>query len=62
MKPLTISTIVRWILSIGLLWGVFSESGFYTTLTVFLLIVAMELQSRINDQLKELIVGLMNKR
>jgi hypothetical protein len=39
------SDFVRWLLSIGLIYGVYTETGYFTTLFAFLSLIAFEILS-----------------
>jgi len=45
-KNSKIKIVVRWILSLLLLWGVYSETGVWTTLTLFLIVLTFEAKRR----------------
>ena len=39
-----VNTIIRWILSIGLVIGVYTETGIFTTIVCFLILLKSELE------------------
>jgi len=45
-------SMLRWILNLGLCYGVYTETGIWTTLTIFLFITAFEIRGYSEKEIK----------
>lgn len=52
-----LSKVVRWVLSLLLLWGIYTETGLWTTTGFFLLILGLEIGAFMLGNLRKRLKG-----